>query len=302
LNQASINIIVTVDWEGRDLHNDNLKKMELFREENKDIPILHFLNAAYFTKPGIREQETKEKIYSVLRPGDEHGLHIHSWKSLLEKSGVTFKTFPSWAQNTPLSNPEDGSDIGQCVPISAYTTKEITKMIETSREILIRNDFRGPTSFRAGGWMATEKVREALIETGISIDSSALPISLLKGKRKNNLLLEMLNDVWKKIEITDRPYIISKNSQKNALIELPNNGCLADYMTGEETLGVYKDMVKVFEKNPTQDVYLTTGFHQETANKFLDRLREGLDLIREESLKNGIPTIFPKLPLNLTSF
>ena len=302
MNQASINIIVTVDWEGRDLHKDNLKKMELFREEYKNIPILHFLNAAYFTKAGIREQETREKIYSVLRPGDEHGLHIHSWKSLLEKSDVAFKTYPSWAQDTPLAIPNDNSDIGHCVPISTYTTKEIIKMIETSREILIRNDFQNPTSFRAGGWMATENVREALIQTGLSMDSSALPISLLEGKRKNNLLLEMLNGVWKKIKVTDPPFIISKNAQKGVLTELPNNGCLADYMTGEETLSVYREMVKVFEKNPNQDVYLTTGFHQETANKFLDRLRLGLDLIREESLKKGIPTIFPELPLNLSSF
>lgn len=288
---------MTVDWEGRDLLDENLDKMISFRERFPQIPILHFLNAAYFTKPYVNKKEILRKVQSVLRPHDEQGLHIHSWKTLTDYSGVKFKTSPSWAQEDPLDVEKSHEDLGHCIPISAYTEDEIIKLIEGSRKILSEHGFSHSKSFRAGGWMASEKVISALIKTGFTLDSSAVPLDLLKDKRKNSLLFNMLKNLWEKTKITDSPYDLSNNSSSGTIREIPNNGCLADYMTGEETFKIFNKVAKKYLENPEKNHYLVTGFHQETANKFLDRLIKGLDLITNEAIQKNLPIRFPDLPL-----
>ena len=95
-NDAKIYLTISVDWEGRDLDLSNLKVMEEFRNEHPQLPILHFLNAAYFTKTNADSEEVNRKIRSGLRDQDELGLHIHAWKSIVEASGVSYRHMPKW--------------------------------------------------------------------------------------------------------------------------------------------------------------------------------------------------------------
>ena len=99
----------------------------------------------------------QKKITSVLKKGDEHGLHIHGWRTLFEKSGVSYKPGPSWVQDKvlPLAKMnqqyESGMDFGHDVPISAYSVEELRSVVRCSLDIFKRYDFRRPKSFRAGG-------------------------------------------------------------------------------------------------------------------------------------------------------
>ena len=79
---------MSVDWEGRSLLPENLRLMADFRRKHPDVPMQHFLNAAYYTRPDIDAPSTTQLIREVLLPADEHGLHLHAWRSLLAVAGV----------------------------------------------------------------------------------------------------------------------------------------------------------------------------------------------------------------------
>ena len=131
----NINIVISVDWEGRDLDPKNLAAFKSFRKDCPHIPILQFLNAAYFTKPGMDQKKIKSAIESVILPIDEIGLHIHGWKSQFEACGVKFRNSPSFNSGGEISQGENDLDIGHDIPISEYTTEELVKVIKHSKEI-----------------------------------------------------------------------------------------------------------------------------------------------------------------------
>src|SRR4051794_14950192 len=49
--KAKLQLVVTVDWEGRDLREENLRAMETLRARFPQVKIIHFLNAGYYEKP-----------------------------------------------------------------------------------------------------------------------------------------------------------------------------------------------------------------------------------------------------------
>src|SRR3546814_5610700 len=97
LPQPKITLYVTVDWEGLSLDDENLEAIREFRRQHPHIAMLHLLNPVYFLQPGIDATDTAAKIKSTLLPGDEHGLHLHGWKSLVEHCKVEYKSEPSFA-------------------------------------------------------------------------------------------------------------------------------------------------------------------------------------------------------------
>src|SRR5436190_2161483 len=94
--RGKMQLLVTVDWEGRDLRDDNLNAMKSLRQRFPQVKIVHFLNAAYFTKSDSDAASAKTKIASTFLPGDEKGLHIHGWKKLFEAAGTTFINSPTF--------------------------------------------------------------------------------------------------------------------------------------------------------------------------------------------------------------
>jgi hypothetical protein len=111
-------LVVTVDWEGLNLSDDNLAAMRALRERFPEIPLVQFLNAAYFTKPDADADAVQARIASVLRDGDELGLHIHGWKRLFEAAGVSYRPSPTF-RGPDESGPACDYDCGHAVPISA---------------------------------------------------------------------------------------------------------------------------------------------------------------------------------------
>ena len=50
-------VFVTVDWEGFELDEVNTRALLSLRGMFPDVPFVHFLNPAYFLKPGLDEDE-----------------------------------------------------------------------------------------------------------------------------------------------------------------------------------------------------------------------------------------------------
>ncbi len=286
-----INLYISVDWEGRDLDGKNLTAFKEFRQDFPNTPILQFLNAAYFTKPNADINEIKKKIESVLLPIDEIGLHIHGWKSQFEACGIKFRNSPSFNSGGEIFAGENDLDIGHDIPISEYTTDELVKVIKHSKDLFKKLGWGVPKNFRCGGWISKPQVLAALEKEGFIGDYSAVPCKFLDGKRKSNFLHDWLYPLWKDITPETQPYKIGN------ILEWPNNGCLADYVTGKEMLQIFIQNWAAFQKSEKENWYLSIGFHQETADKFIKNLIEALILIKKYSKEHNIPLNFSQLPL-----
>jgi hypothetical protein len=280
--QGELRLMVTVDWEGRDLSDDNLEAMRSLRDRFDTVPLVQFLNAAYFTKPGADQADVSGRMNSVLRDHDEVGLHIHAWKRLFEASGVTFRNSPTfWGTSVPSYS--CSHDCGHEVPISAYTTDELREVIRFSVDTLDGQGFGRPVSFRAGGWMAAQNVREALAAEGFDNDSSAVPALFLEGEIGHLPLHDWVEELWRGTDATSQPYAL------DGLTEIPDNGALADYVTGDEMYAVYLDAKRRLEENPDENVLVNIGFHQETAAEYLPRIEDALERILADVEQSDVP-------------
>ncbi len=295
--QGKVRIVVSVDWEGRDLQPQNLQAIRDFRRDYPNIPLQHFLNAAYYTKLEADAAKITKSIKSVLLPKDEHALHIHAWRRLVESSAVTFRTSPSFVMDGYLIA-DCAIDCGQEIALTGYTNAELRKIIAHSVEILQREKFNRPKSFRAGGWQADDNVLEALAAEGFTLDSSATDAEFLRKEWEKYNLYGFVAKLWSKTTPTSQPYIFTTTSGLK-ILELPNNACLSDYMMGADMLKVFQSNALLLKKNPKKDVYLSIGFHQETAAEYLPRLREAIRLIRSDSRRNKIPIEFVVAPLKI---
>lgn len=296
LGHAALRVVVSVDWEGRNLDPQNLAAMEHFRHDYPNVPLQHFLNAAYYTKMDADARITTAAIRSVLREGDEHGLHIHAWRSLVNAAAVKFRTEPAF--RGPLDLSQCDPDCGHDVNMAAYNEKELRKLIRFSIDTLVKHGFDRPRSFRAGAWQADNHVFRALAKEGITLDSSATSAEYLKERWGKSLLYPVVGKLWPDTTATSQPYRI-KLGAGLSIVELPNNGCLADYVSGEQIAQTFQKNVELWKKDKSRDIYVSIGFHQETALKFLPRLRQGIDAIREQALREKLPVEFVVPPLKL---
>lgn len=272
----NFDIILTVDWEGYSLDPANLSAFSKFRDQHPEIKLVHFLNAAYFTKSGADAADIVAKIKSVLRPGDDYGLHLHALENLVIASGVKFRdgqTFWGDSESKAILG-QRGHDI----PLSLFSVDELRKLIRTSLSILSKNGFKDIHSFRAGGWIASSEVLEALVHEGITIDSSAVSsefVGLLAGPEMP--LYTINKKLWPDQNfMRHEPYQIQ--TPAGPIVEVPNNIALADYIDDEKAFELF-DELYVKNLGRKKNVNFNFGFHQESAAAFLPRLERLLKKI-----------------------
>ena len=285
-SKRTLELVVSVDWEGRDLTEANVGAMETFRKRFPDVPMTQFLNAAYYTKPSAKAPDVTARIQRALLPRDEHGLHVHGWKRLFEASGVAFRRTPTfWGPSTPLQN-DCNVDCGHEVPISAYTTDELRKVFRYSLDTLEIAGFSRARSFRAGGWMAKPVVLEALVSEGIVRDNSAVNEPFLREEIGTLPLDAWLRELWPAVTSVSQPYLLK--TPAGPIMEIPDNGALADYISAQDMLGVYAVCAADKKKNPTKSVSINVGFHQETAARYLPALAEAIDGMVAQAKRDGL--------------
>ena len=285
-NKGKIQLLVTVDWEGRDLRDDNLQAMKDLHARFPQVKVVNFLNAAYFTKEGADAEGTKAKIESALGANDERGLHIHGWKSLFEAAGVTFINGPSF-WGTPLTPDQCLYDCGHEVPISLYSTEDLRKVVRFSLDKLEAEGFGRAKSFRCGGWMAKDNVREAVAAEGLRYEESAVPTDFLRPKLSSYPVQGWLDELWAGTTQTTQPYEMS--TAAGSLVEVPDNGALADYVSPDQMFGTYAANKAAWQANPASTQVVSIGFHEETASMYLPQLEKALARIYDDAEANRVP-------------
>jgi hypothetical protein len=270
----TIELLITVDWEGSVLDEENTAAIERFRARYPSIRLTHFLNAAYYTKPDAEPATITRQIRRTIAPGDELGLHIHGWKSLVEASGVALQTSPSFeGMSTPSAMPCSG-DCGYDVLLSAYSYESLRRLVRHSLDLLEGQGFGRAESFRASAWIAPPRVLRAIAAEGLVRDHSAVNRALLQRSFGPYLLAETQR-LWPTVDAVTQPYRISTGDGE--IWEVPTNGALVDYLEAPELVGVYAACVAEKRRHPERDIVLATGFHYDSAAARLPVLAAALD-------------------------
>lgn len=262
--EETIQLWVTVDWEGLSLEEDNLQAMRSFREKFPHIPLLHLINPAYFLQPGANRAQIGSHIRSTFLPQDTVGLHLHPMRSLVQHCGVTFQTAPS------ISDAKEDcreASCGYSVSLEyAYNQLELTQLVACSSDLLVSNGFQRPRHFRAGAWQFGPKLQAALEANRFSWDSSYIDADLLTTRwHKDSRLVRLLKQLHPQSTPFEQPFALSVE-----LMEYPNNASLADYTNT-------KHLLKLFEQLLTaQQPVMVLGFHQETASDYLVHLERAI--------------------------
>lgn len=272
----TMQLYVTVDWEGQSLLDENIMAMQQFRQKFPHIPMLQLINPAYFVKSHGNEQRLTKIIQSTFLPADTQGLHVHPWKSLMQYCGIQYQHQFSFADID--ENCKTG-DCGYTVSLEfAYTEAELTKLVGCSNQILVENGFHRPVHFRAGGWQLGPKLIAALEANHFIWDSSIINADLLTTRwHEQSAIVQMLKQLHPDATPLDQPYALTET-----IFEYPNNAALADYTTSKQILTLFNKLIAANKK------VMVLGFHQETASDFLIHLEEAIPQMEAIAEANNI--------------
>ncbi|HKE17002.1 MAG TPA: hypothetical protein VKB80_19145 [Kofleriaceae bacterium] len=270
-----VHIAISIDWEGAYFRTEALDAVDRFRRDNPGVPLTHMLNAAYYTKADADPTEATREIRLAVKKGDETGLHIHCWKSLLEASGVKMRAVPSFlgSEGGMVIEGDPGFDLD----LSAFTVAEVRAVMKKSRQILDAEHIAVGPSFRAGGWIGTPGVLEAARAEGFTIDSSATDPAWL-DEPEGRALQARLRQVWSRVDQTTQPFWI--DTPAGRILEMPDTGAMADYLTVPEIQAHVERAVAAVRAAPGRPVFVHLGFHAETADDFAPRVSQALSVLR----------------------
>jgi len=282
--KGQVVVALTIDWEGAYLSPDGLDALDELRRGLGGAPMTHFVSAAYFTKDSPGPTTAATLTRSVVE-GDEVALHLHGWRSLAKASGIEPKLAPSFLTGTDkLLEFEDG-DVGFDTDLDTYSVPDLRAMVRTSRRLLEQAGLPVSKTFRAGGYLGTPKVLQAIREEGFTVDSSATDHRQL-DERKDDVLPKRIAAIWPGIEPMSQPWLVE--TPGGALLEMPI-AAFADYATAAEIVAILEAAHARLQKNPGRDVFVVLGFHLETAEDFAGRLGEAIGKVRgRRELADGL--------------
>ncbi|MBA3395934.1 MAG: hypothetical protein H0T89_25105 [Deltaproteobacteria bacterium] len=272
--KGRIIVAVTIDWEGAVLDDDALDALDALRDTLGPTPITHFVSAAYFTKQPP-DATASAAIRQAVRPGDELAVHLHAWRSLAKASEIEPKLAPSFLTGTDKLLEFPDGDVGFDVDVDAYSVADLRALLRTSRKLL---EAAGTVSksFRAGGYLGTPKMLQAIRDEGYRVDSSATDHRQL-DLSTDEVLARRVAEIWPKIDVTSQPFLVPGPGRP--LVEIPI-AAFADDATAVEMVAVFDAAHARLRKEPTRDVFVVLGFHQETATEFASRIAEVVAAVR----------------------
>jgi hypothetical protein len=288
-DQGKVVVALTIDWEGAALTPDGLDALDELRRGLGRVPVTHFVSAAYFTKDRP-DPAAAATIRKVILDGDELAVHLHAWRSLAKASGLEPRLAPSFLSGTDKLLAFDDGDAGFDLDLDAYGVPELRALLRTSRRLLEQMRVQVSRSFRAGGYLGTPKVLQAIREEGFAVDSSALDARLLGGRKdkdRDDELPQRVGALWPGVEPGAQPWLV--DARGGSLLELPIAG-LADYQTADELAAAIEAAHARLAADPKRDVFVVLGFHLETAEDYAGRLAQAIAKVRARSELAGALT------------
>jgi len=263
--KSKVLVAVTVDWEGAYFSGPGLDALDALRRSlGANVPLTHFVCAAYFSKKDAVDPQAIPLLASGIREIDEVALHLHGWRSLAEHARIAPKLSPSFLTGTSELVEFPDGDVGFDVDLDVYTVDELRALIRASRDLLAPTHIPLSKAFRAGGYLATPKVLQAIHDEGLSIDSSAAAHTQF-GAPKDKVLRERIAEVWPNVTTATQPFSIK--TPGGAVHELPIS-LVIDYSSTAAVVDVVEAARAQLGRTPGRDVLVVIALHQESADEF----------------------------------
>lgn len=275
---GEIYFTMSIFWEGSHIRDHNLEALREIRAIMPEIRVHHFVNPAYFT----RNMNNAEKIKQLIYQGDEVGLYISPWKSLIDKAGVLFRISPTFWGPT-----EDSCsfDCGSSVSLAAYSPQELSQLVQVSRNLLAKADLPIGSAYAVAGWQNSEKLFDVAAENGLSFNFSSIPPSRIKRRLQHFPIYQWVQLDWQTIEGRHQ----SLKSNQGSQLVVPQNGGVADFNTSQELLEFYTEVQKQSHENGT---IFNLALHQETASTFKLRIQKLLKTVQDRAKKQNTTLTF----------
>ena len=275
-------VVVSNDWDDPDNSDAVLTLQEELHAEHAELRLTHFVGPYTFTDPEVTSERAAYLVTWVkgLRDtyDDEIGLHIHPYCSFVETTDVPCRIEPSFAYTTDPS--------GYTVLLNSYTEAELTTLVAAADALFEANGLDKATAFRAGGWIADLMVLRVLAANGYVADTSANNWARLEEWEGdlNGVLYDWNQTNWSSIGDTSQPYypsasdILVPGDPDLAILEVPDNGSLVDYVSGAE-------MIDIFDANwdggPLDaPIAYSIGYHPSNFNtSYKERITEALTYV-----------------------
>ncbi len=214
-------VLWSLDWEAYYVPTENLTRLTTIRTSTQGLVFTHMFNPRIWNTLNVAKSNQNMQISYVKNANtkykDEIAMHLHMYKDMLVKAGVTPLEINGWS----------GSKDGYDVPFTQYKYEDQLKMC-----LWAKNQFKiiglpDPITFRAGGWFINHDGLRAIKDCGMKIDTSART----KYNTLNFGAINKFDGFWD-ISAKAQPYWISNSSQNLSstiansvgIYEIPNTG------------------------------------------------------------------------------
>ncbi len=278
---------VSNDWDmpiNAHSFDSNLIASEELRHRFPELVMTHYAGPYAFTDSAIDESRKAWLTSWLLRQkreyDDEIGLHIHPYCTFVELADIPC-----------LFNPEpvivgpsvDGYETG-CY---RYDRQQFRALLLVADSIFDRYDIDKPVSFRAGGWTADTHTIAALAEAGYLVDASGCNMDRCE-ELEGSWLGDWLTNRWPAITDTTQPYYPPEGypgSPNEAVLEIPNNGALIDYVDSTEMVEIFES---IWDGGPLiSPLVFSIGYHPDTWHAYHKRLKGILTYLESHLAKRG---------------
>ena len=204
-------------WEGMDIIDYHIQKLIEFRERFPDLPIIHHVSPRYSTTT-VSKFKLKKALEKVYKEGDQIGIYISGWKTVIKAANVKFRTKESFWGNTLT---EDCYYCGSEIPISSYNKRELEEIISWTIEEIDDLGFGTPKSSFIAGWQGTKEVLEVLSKHGILVDYSMIAPYRISDNLQFQNIYKYLLDYWGYRSESLTP--LAKKIKNDKIFQIPNN-------------------------------------------------------------------------------
>lgn len=279
--ENAVRLLVALTWEGRDLKDHNLEAVRAFRDQFRDVSVVHFVSPAYFL---TGDAGAAARIRSAMRPGDHVGLALGGWKSLAAEAQVIFRDGPTF-WGAKLRPVDCVADCGLEVPLSVYPETDAAKLLAAGLATLEKNGFGKVQALATTGWVASPELLQAAAKAGIRYDFSAVAPEMIARRTARFPLFQWVKDLWAQVTPHSQPFPVDGAP---GLLEVPQTTAAIDYLQPDEALGVFREAAELLKQQPDKDLIFPLAAYQETAFKELPRLATALQEVFAEAVAKGI--------------
>ncbi len=290
-DNKTLAVLTTISWHGDHLRPHNLNVLNDLRRSYPGTHILHLIDAAYWTKKDANKPATTAKIRAIMRPGDEVGLFLQGWHSLLQVADVKPRISPTfWGDEVDLKDCDP--DCGREVPLTEYSADDVEKLIKVALQQFGDAGLSRPRSVQVAGWLTSTPILEVLARNGFSTDISSVPPSILQTRLQRYPIFAWLKTRWQSITPLTGARVTETGAGK--IIEAVANTAATEFVTPQQVVQLAKDL---HDGGLLRTHVIHLNLNQETAAEHYPRWRATMQALQAHADANNLKLHFLSLPL-----